>query len=293
MVSSMTGYSRCETNSKDCTVIIEIRSLNNRYLDIYIKLPRRFSEFENEFKNTVRDELSRGKIDVSITLANLEESDQNITFNKSLALKYIEVFKSIEDTFDVPITVKPEDLLKIDDLFEFSTSSEQNERIRIQIQRSLKTALKDLKRHRREEGNNLASDLKKRLNFIENSVKNIKKIFKTRHKEDFQKIKSRIAKIVDAFETIDPQRMEIEAAFIAEKSDISEECVRIDSHLKMFRNSLKHNESTGRRLDFILQEINREANTISAKSSNVDISQAVVRIKEEIDRLKEQVRNIE
>ena len=293
MIASMTGFSRYETTSKECTVVIEIRSLNNRFLDIFVKLPRKFTEFEDDIKNLVRKEISRGKIDVSIIIKGFEDAGNEMSVNMPLAKKYFNMFKSLEKSFGVPVTVKPEDLMKIDDLIQFNTSPKRREWLRKLILRSMVVALKDLKKHKYEEGKNLSDDFLKRLNMISDSLKSILKKFKSRHVEDFKHLRSRIARVLKDFDKLDKQRMEIEAAYIAEKSDISEECVRIDSHLKMFKNSLRSKGAVGRRLDFILQEINREANTISSKSNNVLISQEVVRIKEELDRLKEQVRNIE
>lgn len=293
MISSMTGFSRYELIEKGCHVVVEVRSLNNRFLDIFVRLPHKFSELENKLKNIVRNELFRGKIDVIITVAGLDEPIEKVSVNLPLAKQYFEAFQMLEKTFNVPVSIKPEDLLKIENLFEYAISEEQLAWVEKLVQKTLKGALRELKKHKREEGCNIAVDFRQRLNIISNSLKNIRKTFRTRHKEDFKQLKTRISKVLKDVEKIDSQRLEIEAAIMAEKFDISEEIVRIDSHLKMFRNSLASNSSVGRRLDFILQEINREANTISAKSNNVLISQEVVRIKEEIDRLKEQVRNIE
>jgi len=293
MISSMTGFSRYELTEKGCRVVIEVRSLNNRFLDVFVKLPHKFSGIEDKLKNIVRNGLSRGKIDIIITVDCLEEPVEQVSVNLPLARQYFEAFHTLEENLNVSISIKPEDLLKIENLFEHTVSDEQFERIEKLVQKTLKGALRELKKHKREEGGNLAVDFRQRLNVLSNSLKNIRKIFRTRHKEDFKQLKNRISKVLKDIEKIEPQRLEIEAAIMAEKFDISEEIVRIDSHLKMFRKSLSSNSSVGRRLDFILQEIYREVNTISAKSNNVLISQEVVRMKEEIDRLREQVRNIE
>jgi len=289
----MTGFSRYELTEKGCHIVVEVRSLNNRFLDIFVRLPHKFSELENKLKNIVRNELYRGKIDVIITVIGLDEPIEKVSVNLPLAKQYFEAFQMLEKAFNVPVSIKPEDLLKIENLFEYAISEERFAWVEILVQKTLKGAMRELKKHKSEEGRNITVDFRQRLNIISNSLKNIRKTFGTRHKEDFKQLKTRISKVLKDVEKIDSQRLEIEAAIMAEKFDISEEIVRIDSHLKMFRNSLSSNSSVGRRLEFILQEINREANTISAKSNNVLISQEVVRIKEEIDRLKEQVRNIE
>lgn len=293
MIYSMTGFSRYELTEKGRHVVVEMRSLNNRFLDIYVRLPHKFVELENKLKNIVRNELCRGKIDVIITIIGLDEPIEQVSVNLPLARQYFKAFQALEKTFNVPVSIKPEDLIKIENLFECTISDEQLAWVEKLVQKTLKGALRELKKHKREEGRNIGLDFRQRLNTISNSLKNVRKIFGIRYKEDFKQLKIRISNVLKDLERIDSERLENEAAIMAEKFDISEEIVRIDSHIKMFRNSLTSNKSVGRRLEFILQEINREANTISAKSNNVLISQEVVRIKEEIDRLREQVRNVE
>ncbi|KPK95917.1 hypothetical protein AMJ80_02945 [bacterium SM23_31] len=293
MISSMTGFSRYELIEKGFHVVVEVRSLNNRFLDIFVRIPHRFSELENKLKNIIQNQICRGKIDVTIIINSLDEPIERVSVNLPLARQYFEAFRTLEERLGVPISIKPEDLLKIENLFDHSVPEEQFIFVDKLIQKTLKGALRELKKHRSEEGRNLAVDFRQRLNAVSNLLKIIRKIFKIRHKDDFNQLKNRISKVLEDVDRIDPQRLETEAAIMAEKFDISEEIVRIDSHLKMFRKSLSSNSSVGRRLDFILQEIYREVNTISAKSNNVLISQEVVRMKEEIDRLREQVRNIE
>ena len=293
MISSMTGFSRYEKTTRECRVAVEIRSLNNRFLELSVRLPRKFNAFEDELKNIAGKELSRGKIDITVSIDGLGESIQGVTVNLPLARMYFKAFKSLEKACGMPVSVKPEDLLKIEDLFEHSLSDERLVWVKKSVQKTLTGALQGLIKHKREEGRNLAKDLKQRLSVIGISLRAIRKIFNSRYKEDLNELRNRISRVLKDVEKIDPQRLEIEAAIMADKFDISEECVRIDSHLKMFRNSLNSKAAVGRRLDFILQEINREVNTIGSKSNSVRISQEVVRIKEEVERLKEQVRNVE
>jgi uncharacterized protein (TIGR00255 family) len=289
----MTGFSRCELTEKGCQVVVEIRSLNNKFLDVSIKLPRRLTEYEDDLKKIVHQEISRGKIDVTVSLGGLDEIVQKVAVNAPLARQYIKAFKQLEYECGTPIAVKPEDLLKIEDLFEYSISNKQLQWVKNVVEKSLKKALKELKKHKQEEGKNLIKEIRSYIRSIAHSLKKIQKIAKSRHTEDYKQLRERIIKLVQDTEMLDQRRLELEIAIMAERFDVTEECVRIESHLKLFIDALASSGTVGRRLDFILQELNREANTISAKSNNVAISQEVVHIKEEIERLKEQVRNIE
>ncbi len=293
MLTSMTGFSRSARKKNGFSVSVEMRSLNNRYLEISVKIPRRFSALEEDIRNCVRKNVSRGKVDVFILLDGVSETIENISLNLNLAKKYIDSFKTLETTFNVPVSFNTESLLSIENLFEHKISSEQIEFLHSLILKTVQDALKELIKHRREEGKNLGEDFRERLTVVAQSLQGIKRVFKSRRKEDFDKLRKRIESTLKNVEKIDPQRLEMEAAVMADKFDISEECVRLDSHLKMFKDSLSDSSSVGRRLEFILQEINRETNTISAKSNNIHIAQEVVKIKEEIERFKEQVRNIE
>jgi len=293
MITSMTGFSRCELTEKGCQVVVEIRSLNNKFLDVSIKLPRRLTEYEDDLKKIVHQEISRGKIDVTVSLGGLDEIVQKVAVNAPLARQYIKAFKQLEYECGTPIAVKPEDLLKIEDLFEYSISNKQLQWVKNVVEKSLKKALKELKKHKQEEGKNLTKEIRSYIRSIAHSLKKIQKVAKSRHTEDYKQLRERIIKLVQDTEMLDQRRLELEIAIMAERFDVTEECVRIESHLKLFVDALASSGTIGRRLDFILQELNREANTISAKSNNVAISQEVVHIKEEIERLKEQVRNIE
>jgi uncharacterized protein (TIGR00255 family) len=289
----MTGFSRYELTEKGCQVVVEIRSLNNKFLDVSVKLPRRLTEYEDDLKKIVHQEISRGKIDVTVSLGGLDEIVQKVAVNAPLARQYIKAFKQLEYECGTPIAVKPEDLLKIEDLFEYSISNKQLQWVKNVVEKSLKKALKELKKHKQEEGKNLIKEIRSYIRSIAHSLKKIQKIAKSRHTEDYKQLRERIIKLVQDTEMLDQRRLELEIAIMAERFDVTEECVRIESHLKLFIDALASSGTVGRRLDFILQELNREANTISAKSNNVAISQEVVHIKEEIERLKEQVRNIE
>ncbi|MFC1561456.1 YicC/YloC family endoribonuclease [candidate division KSB1 bacterium] len=293
MLASMTGFGRCELTENGCRIVVEARSLNNRFLDIYVKMPRRFGEFEDDIKSIVRDELSRGKIDISLNIEGLSDSIEKIAINIPLARQYFDAVSRLGKEFNREIELRPEHLMQFDEIFEKSVSEQQSRIVRDLILKTLKGALHELKKHKSAEGKNITKDCRMRLERISRSVKDIRKQVKIRRSEDYDNLKNRIVRLIEDIEKVDPRRLEMEVAVMAEKFDVSEECVRLESHLKLFREAITVKGPVGRKLDFILQEINREANTISAKSNNFDISENVVRIKEEVERLKEQVRNVE
>ena len=190
MISSMTGFSRYELIEKGFHVVVEVRSLNNRFLDIFVRIPHRFSELENKLKNIIQNQICRGKIDVTIIINSLDEPIERVSVNLPLARQYFEAFRTLEERLGVPISIKPEEqFIFVDKL----------------IQKTLKGALRELKKHRSEEGRNLAVDFRQRLNAVSNLLKIIRKIFKIRHKDDFNQLKNRISKVLEDVERIDPQ----------------------------------------------------------------------------------------
>ncbi|MFC1477113.1 YicC/YloC family endoribonuclease [candidate division KSB1 bacterium] len=293
MLVSMTGFGRRELVENWCKVVVEARSVNNRYLDVFVRMPRKFNSIEDEIKDVVRAQFARGKIDIVVVIEGIKNVIEGITINTALARQYFNALETLKEEFNQPIELKPENFLLFEGIFERSLSEEQSRFLKKLVMKTLKVTLADLKKHRREEGKNLTIDCRMRLDRIAESVKMVRKRVKERRNKDFETLRNRILKVVQDIDKIDPRRVEMEVAIMAERFDVAEECVRLESHLKLFRNALKETGQVGRRLDFILQEINREANTISAKSNNFDIAEEVVRIKEEVEKLKEQIRNVE
>ncbi|MFC1564520.1 YicC/YloC family endoribonuclease [candidate division KSB1 bacterium] len=293
MISSMTGYGRAENTVNGCTVVVEAKSLNNRYLEIYIRMPRKFTSFEEELESIARTELSRGKVNFIISIEGLFHSLEVLNINLPVAEQYYKALRALQKKFNTESEISPEHLLKIEDVFEWTMPEEKEEKLRKVVIKTFRSAIKTLQKHKIEEGKNLKSDFKKRLDKLSAALKEISILVKERHAEDHENLRKRINKVLNDIDRIDPERMNIEAAIMAEKFDVSEECVRLDSHIKMFKETINKGGVVGRRLDFILQEMNREANTISSKSNNFKIAAEVVIIKEEVERIKEQIRNVE
>jgi len=293
MISSMTGFGRGESSAYGVSVNVEARSLNNRFLEVWVKLPRKFISFEEELVKISKDTFSRGKVDFTIIIDGINESMQELEVNTLAVDQYISAFKKIEKKIGSDFGFKAENLLQYDDIFVWSIPEGSKDKIRKLVVKNFKKAVSELKKHRTEEGKNLAKDFAERLKRISQLIVIIRQLVEERHLEDYEKLKQRLLKVLNDVEKIESERTAIEAAYMAEKFDISEECVRLESHIKLFNNAMKRGGVVGRKLDFILQEMNREANTISSKSNNFTISKEVVEIKEEIDRIKEQVRNVE
>ncbi len=291
MIISMTGYGNAEFEKDGISYTSEIRSLNSKFLEISIKLPRVHSQRENEVREILKKYISRGKILVSATLERSSGANLPIDIDED-SLKYInQLFKKIKKV------TKSKEKIKIDHFLHFSEifQHKDEEISEIEFQNLLsciEMSLQKLMEMKIQEGKELEKDLLNRIDLIEKNVLKIEEIWNNKASEEFDKLKEKANKLLGDKE-IDPSRLELELVLLLDKMDITEECVRLKSHIKFFKESIYNNEPSGRRLGFLAQELLREANTISAKSNNAEISQTVVLIKEEVEKIKEQVQNIE
>ncbi len=287
----MTGYGNAEFEKNGITYSSEIRSLNSKFLEISIKLPRAHVQRENEVRELIKKYISRGKI---LLFANLEKTSGSklpIDIDEE-SLKYIQqLFKKIKKITKSKEKIRLEHFLHFSEIFQHQDeelSEEEFENLLECIDRSIQK-LMDMKI---QEGKELEQDISLRIDFIEKNVLKIEEIWSTRAKEEFIKLKEKAQKLLEGKE-VDANRIELELALLLDKMDITEECVRLKSHIKFFRESINQKEPSGRKLGFLLQELLREANTIASKSNNAEISQLIVLIKEEIEKIREQVQNIE
>ncbi len=291
MIISMTGYGNAEFERDGISYSSEVKSLNSRYLEVSIKLPKVHASKENEIRELVRKYINRGKI---ILNANIEKStlvNLPIEIDEEV-IKYLnQLFKKIKKISRSEEKIKLDHYLRFSEIFkhkeeEISETEFQN------LYECIEESLKKLVEMRIQEGKELEKDILQRIEIIENAVNEIEIIWEARAQEEFQKLKEKAQKLLTDVE-IDEARLELELALLLDKLDITEECVRLKSHIKFFREAVNGNEPGGRKLGFLTQELLREANTIAAKSNNAEISQKVVLIKEEIEKIKEQVQNIE
>jgi uncharacterized protein (TIGR00255 family) len=291
MTKSMTGYGRGEALLQGKKIITEIKSFNHRYCDISLKLPKRFSALEAEVKKLVNSRASRGKIDVTVQFENSVEDTCNLTVNLPLAKTLYELLDNLKKELNLSGEIDLATLLAFKDII--SPEMETGEMLNdvAAIKRSCEEALNALQFMQEMEGSEIARDICLRLNTVSRLIDEIEAMFPQSLADRQQAVRDRIKKLSEGID-LDESRIMQEIAFIADRTDITEELTRASSHLKQFSHWLESSEPVGRKLDFLLQEINREVNTIGSKASDAQISLNVVSIKNELEKIREQVQNI-
>jgi uncharacterized protein (TIGR00255 family) len=293
MIKSMTAYAASEnSDAADFKVCCEIRSLNSRYLDIKIKIPEKYIFLENDIKRKIEKEICRGRIDVKIDIKN--NSEENIFFDidEKKALSYHNALIKLQNFLSIDEKISLS-LLPIDEIIIPIDTYEDIETLKKALKESLDSALFKLNEMRITEGAFLEKEFQKRLDIISQSIKIIKAKSKGLINIYQKKLLERIEKLTTNEVEIDKMRIAQEAAILADKSDITEEITRGFSHINQFQNIMSENEPSGKKLNFLVQEFNREFNTIGAKSSNSEILYKVVELKAELEKIREQVQNIE
>lgn len=293
MIESMTGYGRGEYAENGLRATAEIRSINSRFLEISVKLPRPFQARELEARELVRKELQRGKISVTV---QLERSDAMLPIRiKPEAVKtYLSLLQTLRELAGLQDPITLDHLLKFSDVFELIEDvSEASEHEWQVMCKAIEIAVQSVKEMRRKEGEELRRDFEQRIAAIEQTLSHIERLSQQTIEQTREKLRAKVREVLLDESKISRERLELEIVLLADKLDITEECTRFRSHNKFFLETLRQSEAPGRRLNFLLQEQNREANTIAAKSQNADISQAVVFLKEELEKIREQVQNIE
>lgn len=293
MVASMTGFGRAEVNKDGITVSTEVRSVNSRYLDLTLRLPRNFSQREKEMKDIVRTYLNRGNLNIIVKVEHDSNDVVPLKVNKAAAKSYYKLLNEIRKSVKLREQVKLAHLLTFSDVLEPVDEEETDETEWELVQESVRQALQSLNAMRVQEGSELAADLEKRVRWMDETLNEIEKLSKERIPEERKILQERVAELIQDKFVIDQNRLELEIALLVDKLDITEECVRYRSHNKFFLEALNKNEAAGRKLNFVVQEMNREANTIGSKSSDATIAHLIVRLKEELEKIREQLQNIE
>jgi uncharacterized protein (TIGR00255 family) len=289
----MTGFGRAEVNKNGITVSTEVRSVNSRYLDVTLRLPRNFSQREKEIKDIVRSYLNRGNLNMIVKIEHDSNDIVPLKVNKAAAKSYYKLLNEIRKSVKLREHVKLEHLLTFSDVLEPVDEEETDETEWELLQESVRQALESLNAMRAQEGSELAADLEKRIRWMDETLNEVEKLSKERIPEERKNLHERIAELIEDKFTIDQNRLELEIALLADKLDVTEECVRSRSHNKYFLEALNKNEAAGRKLNFLVQEMNREANTIGSKSSDATIAHLIVGLKEELEKIREQLQNIE
>ena len=290
MILSMTGYGRGIAVKNKMTVEVELKSVNSRFLEIYLKLPFILSDREYELREILKKKIKRGKLNGVIQLKR-EGSDEASRVNEKKLKDYLVLIEKVKKIAKIKEELKLEHILNNSDIIS-SPDSELTETEFNLVKNAFGTAIDELIKMKKNEGDELSKDLAKRINSIEKKVVLIEKEFKKSVTDYHQKLKERIENLIQNSNT-DDKRLELELALIADKADITEECVRLKSHLKFFLEGLMKEKEPGRKLNFLCQELNREANTISSKSISTSITHNAVLIKEQIEKIREQIQNIE
>jgi uncharacterized protein (TIGR00255 family) len=292
MLKSMTGFGRGEGETTLGKVFVETRSVNHRYCDINIKLPKRLIPFENRIKEIIRAQVSRGRIDIFLKLDSLGEENAQLSVNLHLAKQYYQVLQSLKESLHLKDKITLELVAGAKDVITAKEETGDLEPFWKELLSVLKRSFQDLDDMKRSEGEILSKDLRQRLERITQQLEEIKHLSPSRLEAYRNRLHERVRSLLGEID-VDPSRFQQEVALLAERTDITEEIVRAESHLGQFLTLMKAEEPVGRKMDFLLQEIHREVNTVSAKTNDAEISQRVVEIKAELEKIREQVQNIE
>ena len=293
MIRSMTGYGKQSLNVDGREYQIEIKSVNHRYLDINIKMPKTLSYLEETVKKEISEKIKRGKVDVFITYENNSKEGKNITINKELAKLYIEQLKELAEEEKISSNIEVMEIAKFPDILTIK-ADEEDGKIKQEIIQVTTEATNKIVEMKAIEGEKIAQDLLQRISKIENKIMEISSKSTGLIEEYVVKLEKRIKEILKT-EEIDKSRLAQEVVIYADKCSIQEEITRLKSHIYQFRNLITNNqnETIGKKLDFIIQEMNRETNTIGSKANNLEITNGVIDIKTEIEDIREQIQNIE
>ena len=294
MIKSMTGFGRSEYSDGKRNIICEIRSVNHRYSDITVKMPRRYSFVEDKIKQTVKEKLVRGKVDVSINVENLTENDVVIKLNQLAAEQYYDNLKELKEQFGLSGEIDLSLMAGMPDVLKAVPDVDDEDELTKAILVPVAEASANLEKMRAIEGARLADDLIKKGGTIKGILDQIEERSPLVVKDYMEKLRARIAELLDGAAEIPEDRILTEAAIFADKCAIDEEITRLNSHLLQLKSILTGSESTvGKKLDFLVQEMNREANTIGSKANDITITNHMLNIKSEIEKIREQVQNIE
>lgn len=292
MVKSMTGYGRAREMRNGRDITVEVRSVNNRYLDCTVKMPRAYIFAEDRMKARVQQAISRGKVDVFVTIDASAADEAVVAVNEPLARGYYEALTRLKTMFSLPSEVTPEVLAKFPDVLAVTKAEEDVEAIAADICAVLDDALAAYNDMRAVEGEKLAADVAGRVTTIETVVGRVEERSPQTVAAYRQRLEAKMQEVLQST-TIDESRILTEAAIFADKIAVDEETVRLRSHIAQLRAMLASDEPVGRKLDFLIQEVNRECNTIGSKCSDLTIAQDVVNMKAEVEKIREQVQNME
>ena len=292
MIKSMTGYGRAQKLVDGMDIMVEIKSVNHRYFEFSSRLPRNYGFLDEKLKSFFNSALARGKMECYVQIEAVEEPDTLISLNHSLVKGYLDAYKELADTYGIENDIKVSNISRVSDIFMVRKQAADEDRIWAAVSEVAKAALDGFVAMREREGARLRDDVLSRLDEIISNVEFIEKRSPETVAEYNEKLLGRLREMLgDAH--IDEQRILTEAAIFADKIAVAEETVRLRSHISQLRSFLDSSEAIGKKMDFLVQELNREANTIGSKAQDVEIARRVVAVKAEIEKIREQIQNIE
>jgi uncharacterized protein (TIGR00255 family) len=292
MIKSMTGYGRSEGSYRDLVIVAELRSTNHKYCDITVRLPKLLLPLETPLRKRLQERFTRGRLELAVTVNGAAEQTKRLEVDLELARQYARILKEIKAKLELPGPVDLAMLMSFRDIVTTGELEEATDELASQIQKRVKEAMDRLEAMRKKEGQSLVKDLRRRLRFIETALHRIETRVPAMVRGYQARLQDRIERLTQGAK-LDPGRLAQEVALFAERSDVSEELTRLKSHLGQFKTMIQGSDAVGRSLDFLIQELNREVNTIGSKSGDAPIAMGVVGIKSELEKMREQVQNIE
>ncbi len=292
MIRSMTGFGRGESQNSSKKFIVEIKTVNHRYSDVFTRLPRQLSFLEDRVRELVSKSLSRGKIDVYVSYEDYGEDGKTVLLDDALAKAYINAAELLRDKYSLRDDISVSLIARFPDILKVEKTEDDEEELWLLLKAALENALAALVRMRELEGEGLKASILEKTQYMQSVLKEITQRAPDVVKEYKIKLENRIKELLEQ-QTIDENRLAMEVAIFADRCSIDEEIVRLNSHISQLTEALNMQQPVGRKLDFLIQEMNREINTIGSKANDLNITRHVVEIKSEIEKIREQIQNIE
>lgn len=292
MIKSMTGFGRCEIQQDSKKFTVELKSVNHRYLDVNIRMPKKLNFFETSIRTLLKSYANRGKVDIFITYEDLSQAQSSVKYNPLIAAEYMKYFKQMEEEFGLENDINVSALARFPEVLTMEEQVEDEEELWNGLKKALEGAFAQFVETRITEGENLKKDILAKLTFLEQEVSAVEERSPQIVAEYRQKLEEKVAELL-ADTQMEENRLAAEVILYADKICTDEEVVRLKSHIQHMRATLEEKEGIGRKLDFIAQEMNREANTILSKANDIEVSNHAISLKTEIEKIREQIQNIE
>lgn len=292
MIRSMTGYGRQQLIVEPYDITVEIKSVNHRYYEFSARVPRAYGFLEEKLKTLIKGSISRGKVEVNVLINNLNGKEVNINIDKIMACGYVNALREANEELGLEDDLTLSKIIKFSDIFNVQKIADDEEEIWNDVKEVADQALEKFIEMRQTEGISLKNDLLEKIENIETTLGKVEKAAPVTAERYREKLFAKLQEVLED-KNVDEQRVITEAAIFAEKIAIDEETVRLRSHIKQFRELLENDEPLGRKLDFLVQEFNREINTMGSKAQDVEITKCVVDMKSEVEKIREQIQNIE